>query len=145
MVFVDSDIVIMCLQKRDKPENKKAREIIEHLFDTNDEVKMTAYNYAELIRGAYLSKLVSENMQAVENFVRRFTVVFSDQESIRIYAQASATLRLKGEDIGDIDELISSITIKHGDVFFTRNTDHFNRIPGMKVVDWFAYSIPEID
>ncbi|HME52113.1 MAG TPA: type II toxin-antitoxin system VapC family toxin [Candidatus Lokiarchaeia archaeon] len=141
MVFVDSDIVIMCLQKHDKPENKKAREIMEYLFDNNAEVKMTAYNYAELIRGAYLSKLVSENMQAVENFARRFTIVFSDQESIKIYAQSSATLRLKGEDIGDIDELISSIAIRYDDVFFTRNTDHFNRIPGMKVIDWFMYAI----
>lgn len=135
----------MCLQKRDKPENKKAREIMDSLFEENAEVKMTSYNYAELIRGAYLSKLVSENMQVVENFVRRFTIVFSDQESIKIYAQTSATLRLKGEDIGDIDELISSITIRHDDVFFTRNTDHFNRIPGMKVVDWFIDSISKLD
>ncbi len=139
MVFLDSDIVIKCLQKRDKPDNKKAREIVEYLFDNNDEVKITSYNYAELIRGAYISKLVSENMQAIENFVRRCTIVFSDIQSIEVYARTSATLRLKGENIGEIDELISSITIRHDDVFFTRNLEHFNRIPGMKVVDWFTH------
>jgi tRNA(fMet)-specific endonuclease VapC len=141
MVFVDSDLAIKCLQKKDKPENKKAREILAFLYDNNDEVRMTSYNHAELIRGAYLSKLVSENMQAIENLVRKFRIIFSDEKSIKIYAQTAATLRLKGEDIGDIDELIASIVVSHDDVFFTRNVDHFKRVPGIKVVNWFTHVI----
>nr|MDO8086727.1 hypothetical protein [Candidatus Sigynarchaeum springense]MDO8116980.1 hypothetical protein [Candidatus Sigynarchaeota archaeon] len=142
MVFIDTDLAVKCLQKRDKLENKKARDVLAYLYNTNDEIRMTSYNYAELIRGAYLSKLVSENMQAIENLVHKFRIIFSDERSIKAYAQTSATLKLKGEDIGDIDELVSSIVVTYNDVFFTRNVDHFKRVPGMKVVDWFNYTIP---
>jgi tRNA(fMet)-specific endonuclease VapC len=142
MVFIDSDLAIRCMQKRDKPINKKAREIMDYLSDTKDIIKMTAYNHAELIRGAYLSNLVSENMQAVENFIRQLEIVYSDAESIKIYAEVSATLSLKGEDVGDIDELISSVVIRHNDVLFSRNTDHFKRVPGLKVIDWSALATP---
>ncbi|NMC04593.1 MAG: type II toxin-antitoxin system VapC family toxin [Candidatus Lokiarchaeota archaeon] len=141
MVFIDSDLVIKCLQKQDKPENKKAREIMDYLYENKDEIKLTAYNYAELLRGVYLSAMVSENMQAIENIIHRFRIIFSDEKSIKAYAQISATLKLKGEDIGDIDELIASIVVANNDVLYTRNLSHFNRVPGMKVVDWYSQSI----
>ena len=47
-----------------------------------------------------------------------------------------ANLQPRGELIGDADILIAATALTHGLAIVTGNTSHFERIPGLHVVDW---------
>ena len=47
-----------------------------------------------------------------------------------------ANLQPRGELIGDADILIAATALEHGLTIVTGNTSHFERIPGLHVVDW---------
>jgi predicted nucleic acid-binding protein len=136
MPYIDSDLMIKCLQPKNQEINKTARKILSWLFKNNSEVKTTIYNFAELFRGAYLSKRVAHNMSLVEKFISRFTIVFPTYNSVKEYARISANLQIKGEKIGDLDELIASIIVDDEDVLYTRNIQHFERVPLINLVNW---------
>ena len=141
MVFVDSDLLINCLQPKDLPINKQARAVLSWLFKENSIVKTTVYNYSELYRGAYLSKRVAYNLELVDKFLSRFSIIFPSFSSFKEYARISATLKLKGQTIGDFDELIASIIVESEDILYTRNIKHFERIPLITLVNWESIEI----
>ncbi len=141
MVFVDSDLLIKCLQPKNHPIHIQARAVLSWLFEKNQVVKTTVYNYAELFRGVYLSDRVAYNLGLVEKFLSRFEIVLPTFESMREYAQISANLRLKGENVGDIDELIASIIISTEEPFYSRNIEHFEKIPLIHLINWEDFSI----
>lgn len=136
MPFIDSDLMIKCLQPQNQEINKIARKVLSWLFMNNSEVKTTIYNYAELFRGAFLSKRVAHNMSLVERFLSRFTIVFPTFNSMKEYARISANLQIKGAKIGDLDELIASIIVNEEDILYTRNIQHFERVPLINLVNW---------
>ena len=136
MPFIDTDLMIKCLQPKNAEINKIARKVLSNLFEAHSEVKTTVYNFAELLRGAYLSKRVAHNISLVEKFLARFSIVFPTFESVREYSRISANLQIKGEKIGDFDELIASIVVKEGDLLYTRNIAHFERVPLINLVNW---------
>ena len=45
-------------------------------------------------------------------------------------------LETTGNRIGIFDELIASICLAHNAVLVTRNTKHFERIPGLRIENW---------
>jgi len=136
MVFVDSDLLIKCLQPKNNSINKKARNFLTNLFENNSEVKITIYNFAELYRGAYLSKKVAINLGIIDKFLGQFELIFPTLESVKEYSRISANLKLKGQYIGDLDELIASIVICSSDILYTRNINHFARIPLLELGNW---------
>ncbi len=136
MVFVDSDLLIKCLQPKSNSINTQARKILSNLFKNNSVVKITIYNFAELYRGAYLSKKVATNLGIIDKFLKQFKLIFPTLESIKEYSRISANLNLKGQRIGDLDELIASIVICDSDILYTRNIRHFERIPLLELENW---------
>jgi predicted nucleic acid-binding protein len=50
----------------------------------------------------------------------------------------SAHLRRAGTPLADLDLQIASIALVHALPLATHNTHHFNRIPGLHLVDWLA-------
>ena len=136
MVFIDTDLAISFLSNKKTPITKKARIVMQHLFDENIEINFTIFNYAELIRGAYISSKVAQNLRIVEEFVKRFKIVPFTNDAAIIYAKIYADLKKRGESIGDFDELISSIVITNEDILFTRNIDHFKRINLLEYKNW---------
>jgi tRNA(fMet)-specific endonuclease VapC len=53
-------------------------------------------------------------------------------------ADFSAWLEKSGERIGNEDCWIAATAVEHGLVLVTRNESHFNRIPGLRVENWFS-------
>ena len=136
MVFIDTDLAISFLSNTQNSISKKAKVIMQHLFNQNIEINFTIFNYAELIRGAYISSKVAQNLRIVEEFVKRFKIVPFTNDAAIIYAKIYADLKKRGESIGDFDELISSIIITHEDILYTRNIDHFRRVNLLKIKNW---------
>jgi len=138
LVFVDSDIIISSLKPKRTNQNLQARKIISSLFTEFGTVKTTVFNYAELLRGAYLSTKVSANLQLIERFLTRFEIVYPTEKTIQEFARISATLQLKGGKIGIMDELIASIVVVSGDILYTHNLRHFERVPMLSLLDWYT-------
>lgn len=136
MVFIDTDLAISFLSNRKNSITKKAKIVMQHLFNQNLEINLTIFNYAELIRGAYISSKVAQNLRIVEEFIKRFKIVPFTNDAAGIYAKIYADLKKRGESIGDFDELISSIIISHEDVLYTRNIAHFRRVNLLKIKNW---------
>jgi tRNA(fMet)-specific endonuclease VapC len=142
MVFVDSDLLITSLKtlnSKSKAVNairKQAKDRLEHLFNMHPVVKTTVYNLVELYSGAFRSKQVAKNVQIIEDFLEQFDVVYPMIKSAKEIARLMADLEMRGTPVGFSDLWIGSIVISEGDVLYTRNVGHFDKIPGLKIIDW---------
>lgn len=131
MPILDSDIIIAYF--RNVP---KAVEIIDNLIQEKIILKTTIFNVAELYKGAYLSSKVEENIKQIEEFLQNITIIdFTMNDAIK-FAKISAELRHKGEPIGDFDELIASVAINNKETIFTRNINHYEKIPQISFKNW---------
>jgi predicted nucleic acid-binding protein len=45
-------------------------------------------------------------------------------------------LERKGQVIGDMDALIASVALEQDELFVTRNTGHFQRVPALRVEEY---------
>jgi len=91
---------------------------------------------AELYFGACNSKRVEENLRRIDLFKKNLSVLSDSEESARLFGKIKADLRTKGTIIDDFDILIASIATANNHILVTNNTDHFERIEGLKIQDW---------
>lgn len=101
-----------------------------------DNLRMTIITLAELRYGAYNSQNVSENLENINNFLRKVRVLPLDQDGSDRFGKIKVDLRKKGQMIEDFDILIASITLSHGGVLVTNNVEHFKRIAALNYVNW---------
>ena len=139
MIFIDTDLAISFLSKRKDAVSLRAKEILPKLFSETDEIYLTVFNYAELLRGAYISSRVAQNIRIVEEFAGRFSILQFEGEAIQKYVKIYAELKHKGESIGNFDELIAGVVLANNGTLYTRNIDHFNRITLLKIKDWCGF------
>lgn len=52
------------------------------------------------------------------------------------YGKIGATLRRRGEHVGDMDVLIAAIAAAHGQTIVTGNARHFSRISELSVIEY---------
>jgi len=91
---------------------------------------------AELYFGAYNSKRVEENLRRIDLFKNNLSVLSDSEESSKLFGKIKADLRTKGTIIDDFDILIASIATANNHILVTNNTDHFERIEGLKIQNW---------
>jgi predicted nucleic acid-binding protein len=89
----------------------------------------TAVNSFELLSGAK-SKAEQEK---VARLLAAMTVLGLSAEASERAAQARRALEREGQGIGMADYLIAGVCLANGGVLLTRNTDHFGRVPGLKI------------
>ena len=63
-----------------------------------------------------------------------------DERAADRYAQISAHLRISGQPIGSMDEMIAGHALALGAVVVTGNGRHFERVPGLRVEHWIRRS-----
>ncbi|TFH26287.1 MAG: type II toxin-antitoxin system VapC family toxin [Promethearchaeota archaeon] len=137
--FIDTDLAIAFLSEKSTPRGKKAKNVMKQIFEQNIHIYLTTFNYAELLRGAYISSKVAANIRIVEEFVSRFTIVDFSRDALKFYAQIYAELKQQGLGIGDFDELIASVVIANDGKILTNNVDHFHRINLLEYQNWMEY------
>lgn len=99
------------------------------------ECVISTLTIGELLVGAYKGK-DSRQKNEVEKTKELFSTIPVSEAIIDVYAKTRATLELQGIRIDDIDLLIASTAIYHDLIVVTHNVKHFERIPGLQVVDW---------
>ena len=98
-----------------------------------DECKISDITLAELFFGAYKSGR-NEHFDDVIEIMGLF-------EQYRInylkkYGEIRWMLESKGLKIGDMDMFIAATALEEDLIVVTGNTEHFGRIPGLKVESW---------
>jgi tRNA(fMet)-specific endonuclease VapC len=123
------------LRKANTSIKKKARTILTELRQRGA-VKITVYNYGELWEGTFWAPDVAKSQRLLEEYLKEFEIVSFSLENAKDFARISAELQKAGTVIGDLDILIASIVIGKRDVLYTRNITHFDRIPGLNLINW---------
>lgn len=90
---------------------------------------------AELLFGAYRSKMVAENLKQTRDFVSELQLL-PFEECLDTYAQERARLWEAGEKIEDFDLLIGCAAKAAGLTMVTHNVKHFSHIEGLDIEDW---------
>lgn len=72
-------------------------------------------------------------MQAVDIVLSPLVVLDFDESAAMTFGRITAYLQARGAPRGDMDVLIASVALVHGEQIVTRNTKHFEGIPGLIV------------
>lgn len=99
-------------------------------------IAVSAITVAELVRGAYRSVQVSDNLNRVNTLVAQFICLPIDQ-AVAVHAgRIDAELIARGSRIGPYDILIAATAFAHNLTLVTHNTGEFNRVAGLRIEDW---------
>ena len=92
---------------------------------------------AELMYGALHSKAVERHLQEPRLIEETFTVL-PIGGVLRDYAEIRHELASNGLMVADFDILIAATARRYGLTVVTHNSKHFERMSGVKVVDWIT-------
>ena len=98
------------------------------------DIAMSTIVVHELFYGAFKSRRAVQNVALVDAL--QFAVLEFDKEDARQAGKIRALLASKGTPIGPYDVLIAGQAMARNMVLVTRNTDEFERIPGLRLEDW---------
>lgn len=87
----------------------------------------------ELQAGARLSRKPERELRSVERLTEKLAVVYPDESFAVAYAEIEVALRKEGTPIPTMDLLIGTTAKMRGLPLLTRDSTHYNRIPGLVV------------
>lgn len=87
-------------------------------------------------RRSLLDPQFSRRLGRLDTLFSGHAVLDVDTQTADVAANLHHQLRLAGALIDDADLLIAATCVHHGATLVTRNTSHFQRIPGLQLVDW---------
>ena len=99
---------------------------------------ITAVTVGELIFGATRSERLAENLALVNELLEIVTILPFDTDAARRHGELKDHLRRAGTPLADLDLQIACIALIHALPLATHNTNHFNRISGLHLVDWLV-------
>ena len=91
----------------------------------------------ELEYGVLRSTRPAQQRAGIDLALKAYGVVGMDYASAKAAASIKHTLEMAGTPIGPCDQLIAGIAVANGMTLVTRNTREFERVPGLRVENWF--------
>ena len=128
MVCIDSDIIINFLRKE-----KNAVELINQLKDKGELITTTVINSFELWKGYYRFKNKT-TFDTIEQFLSEIEILLLEPKSSKKAAEIFESLSSEGQTVDALDVMIASIAMVNNEPILTLNKNHFERIPGVKLI-----------
>ena len=100
------------------------------------EVALPAIVAYEVWVGVLGSQNAKRRQAQYEHFLATLEILVFDAMVGRRAAELRYSLERRGEGIGPMDTLIAATALAHNATLVTRNIREFNRIPGLKLIDW---------
>ena len=97
---------------------------------------ISSITLAELIHGVEKSAKPEHNLQQVEDFVSRLTVLEYGNKAAAHYGEIRAVLERKGTPIGVNDLHIAGHARSEGLTLVTNNFKEFERVAGLRLENW---------
>lgn len=129
MLALDTNILI-ALQKLEPQAVDHYRAALTH-----DQVVIPAVVRYEA-RRSLLRPEHARRLAQLDALLSGHTILPLDTQAADLAADLHHQLRQTGTPIDDADLLIAATVIRHDSTLVTRNTRHFQRIPGLHLVDW---------
>jgi len=123
----------MCIYAQKKNESVLAK-LKEHW---QEGLAISSITLAELEYGVKASAAPKKNSIALMKFLSIVEILPFDTGAAEEYGNICAFLRKKGTPIGTMDMLISAHAKSEGLTVVTHNTREFERVPELKLEDWF--------
>jgi predicted nucleic acid-binding protein len=125
-VLIDTDLLI---------DLEKGDDAVERLLG-EDERAISVITVSELLHGVLrVEGATRARRQAfVEHLLAGLQAIPITEPVARIHAEIWSGLSHRGEPIGAHDLWIGATAIAHGLAVATRNSTHFDRIPGLRVI-----------
>ena len=101
-----------------------------------NDIRVPIIVIAELMHGAYKSKITEQTLKETEDFLSDLDIVPFDYDAAVAYGKIKASLERKGQVIGPNDMLIAATALIRNATLVTNNTREFSRIDGLKLYDW---------
>jgi predicted nucleic acid-binding protein len=131
MVCLDTDILVAFL--RGVP---AAKVKMESLLMAGEQLSTTPINATELFKGVFRMSNGKRELEQVTGVMSSLTLLDYGSECARKAGELMQVLMKKGEYIGDMDCIIAAIVMVHSQVLVTRNLEHFERVPGLRIEKW---------
>ncbi len=127
--MLDTSIVIYVIKRRPPA--------LRHVFNQHvGQIGISTITFAELMHGVEKSSVPERNLRTVEDFVSRIEVLPYDSDAALHYGDIRADLERKGTTIGVNDLHIAGHARSAGLVLVTNNSREFERVEGLRVIDW---------
>ena len=97
-------------------------------------LQTTGITALELYKGAFISG-TADNRLKVAALLELFTVLPIDETVYEAFGRISAALALRGDAIGDFDEVIATLALSYDGEIITRDR-HFSKIPNLKIISY---------
>lgn len=92
----------------------------------------------ELEYGVLRSTSPELQRKGIDTALKAFGVLSMDYSAAKAAAQIKHTLEAAGTPIGHFDQLIAGTALSHDMTLVTRNTREFERVPGLRVENWYG-------
>lgn len=130
--MLDTNILIYLI--KNKPPSVAARI---NALDPSDELCMSFFTYAELLKGAERSTRKGAVLRQLGDLVRQIPVRFSASTALcEHYAQHFTRLRAAGTPIGANDLWIACHALADDCTLVTNNIGEFERVQGLGLENW---------
>jgi tRNA(fMet)-specific endonuclease VapC len=117
---------------------KGAGRVKERLLATPPaEVAIPAVVLYELEIGIVQSTQPSKHRTELNALLAVVSVLSLNAAAAKHAAELNNDLRRKGAVIGPLDTLIAGTAIAHQSILVTHNTAEFQRVPGLRIEDWY--------
>lgn len=127
--MLDTDICIYINKSHPSKLQQRFNRLAEQLC-------ISAITLGELYFGVEKSARRTENLQALERFIGRLTVLPFSAKAASHYGQLRVELQHSGKPVGGNDLLIGAHARAEGLTLVTNNTREFERMPGLRVENW---------
>jgi tRNA(fMet)-specific endonuclease VapC len=129
MYLLDTDTIIYNLKGNAAVQSNLRK----HLHDP---IKISVITYMELYSGAYKSQRRTANLAIVKNLGQDIEMIPLGIEIAEIFGLLKAKLEQTGTPLDDFDLAIAATAMVHNLTLVTNNTQHFQRIEGIKLENW---------
>jgi tRNA(fMet)-specific endonuclease VapC len=124
--LIDTDWLIDALEDRGA-----ALDALEALYDQGLAVSLVSLG--ELYVGVVEEPDEDQELARVRRFVRRYEQIGLTDEIVLSCARLKRQLEQRGDPLPDFDLLIAATAIATDRALITRNRQHFERIPGLRI------------
>lgn len=128
--LLDTDILSELFKEHPKVNARAAEYLREHTSLTISHIQKY-----EVLKGLKAKK-ADKQIALFKRFCAKSDMLSITDDAIEKASEIYASLKLTGNIISDADIFVAAIAITNNLVLVTNNTNHFNRIKGLKLDNW---------
>ena len=132
-LMLDTNICIAIIKQKPKDILQKFS-----AYQVGD-ICISSVTLAELRYGVAKSQYQEKNQAALDEFILPLEVADFDEAAALFYGTLRATLEKQVTTIGALDMMIGAHALSLNLSLVTNNTKEFNRVSGLKLLDWISH------